>query len=496
MRLDVHRRALAAALALAAAGGGLGGCDRSDSGAVQVTVIGEAPALADPAAGGLSAPQSVLLASVAQGLVRFDARGQIEPGLAERWNVTDDGLSYIFRLQPAEWPGGGKVTAHQVARLLRRQLASRSRNPLKDSLGSVAEIVPMTERVLEIRLRAPRPNLLRLLAQPEMAIIREGEGTGPFRIRPGGRAPALVLERSVPLPDEEEESRREQVVLAAAPAPDAVRAFLAGKTDLVLGGTFADLPYARAQDMPRNALRFDPASGLFGLVPARADGPAADVELRRLLAQAIDRQALVDSFDVPGLLPRATVLEPGLDGLADPVPPAWTAVPLAQRQAELTAAADAQFGDLERPILSVALPDAPGAQLMLNRLASDWALIGIKVRRAGPGEPADLRLIDSVAPSTSPAWYLRHFRCGEAPVCSEEMDPLLDTARSALAPGERYGLLAQAAAIVDDRQLFIALAAPIRWSLVSDRVPGFAPNRFARHTLAGLGQRLNRERAE
>lgn len=494
MRLAVPRRAFAAAIALAAAGG-LAGCDRSDAGAVRVTVVGEAPSIVDPAAGELSAPQSVLLASVAQGLVRFDARGQIEPGLAERWNVTDDGLSYIFRLQSAEWPGGGKVTAYQVARLLKRQLAARSRNPLKDSLGAVAEIVPMTERVLEIRLGAPRPHLLQLLAQPEMAIVRDGQGTGPFQARVQGRPPALVLERSVILPDGEE-SRREEVVLGATAAPDAVRAFLAGKTDLVLGGTFADLPYARAEDMPRGALRFDPAAGLFGLVPARADGPAADLELRRLLAQAIDRQALVDALDVPGLLPRSTVLEPGLDGLPDPAPPAWAGIPVAERRPELAAAADAQFGEIERPVLRIALPDAPGAEVLLGRLASDWAVLGIKVERAGREAEADFRLVDSVAPSTSPSWYLRGFRCGEAPLCAEEVDQLLEAARAALAPAEQNAQLAQAAARVDEQQLFIALAAPIRWSLVTDRVPGFAPNRFARHALTGLGERLNRERAE
>jgi len=494
MRLAVPRRALAAAVACAAAFG-LAGCERPDAGAIRVTVIGDAPAIADPAAGELTGAQSVLLASVAQGLVRFDARGQIEPGLAERWNVTDDGLSYIFRLQPAEWPGGGKVTAHQVARQLRRQLAQRSRNPLKDALGAVTEIVPMTDRVIEIRLRAPRPNLLPLLAQPEMAIVRDGQGTGPFRILPGGSPGALALERSVALPDGEE-SRREHVVLAAAAAPGAVRAFLDGKTDLVLGGTFADLAHARAGQMPRGALRFDPAGGLFGLVPARSDGPAADLELRRLLAQAIDRQALVDAFDVPGLLPRATVLEPGLDGLADPPPPAWAAVPLAERRAGLASAADAQFGELDRPVLTIALPDAPGAEMLLGRLTSDWGAIGIKVERARPGAPADFRMLDSVAPATSAAWYLRRFRCAEAALCNEELDALLEGARTAASSGERYALLARAATLADEQILFIALAAPIRWSLVSDRVPGFAPNRFARHTLAGLGERLNRERAE
>ena len=88
-----------------------------------MTVIGEPPKIVDPSAGALTESQAVLLSSVAQGLVRFDASGQIVPGLAERWNVTDDGLSYIFRLQAMNWPDGRKLTAQQVARMLRRQLA-------------------------------------------------------------------------------------------------------------------------------------------------------------------------------------------------------------------------------------------------------------------------------------------------------------------------------------------------------------------------------------
>ena len=65
--------------------------------------------------------------------------------------------------------------------MLKRQLRRASRNPLKDTLGAVEEVVAMTDRVIEIRLRAPRPNLLQLLAQPEFGLIREGQGTGPFQ---------------------------------------------------------------------------------------------------------------------------------------------------------------------------------------------------------------------------------------------------------------------------------------------------------------------------
>jgi peptide/nickel transport system substrate-binding protein len=44
--------------------------------------------------------------------------------------------------------------------------------------------------------------------------------------------------------------------------------------------------------------------------------------------------------------------------------------------------------------------------------------------------------------------------------------------------------------------VLLPLAAPIRWSLVSDRAPGFAGNRFAIHTLTSLKAKLDRERAD
>lgn len=495
MRSPIFRHVSAAASLVLAALSAVG-CDRTQSGKVEVLVIGDAPTVVDPAAGPLTEPQAVLLSGVAQGLVRFDAAGQIVPGLAERWNVTDDGLSYIFRLQSAEWPDGRKVTAQQVARLLRRQIAGRSKNPLRDTLGAIDQVVAMTDRVIEISLKAPRPHLLQILAQPQFGIVREQQGTGPFRVSKDSKSKEpLDLERTISAPDEEVVVQ-EEVTLGGQPAPAAIRSFLQGKADLVLGGTFADLPYARVDDMPKDALRFDPAAGLFGLVPARTDGPAADREVRRLLSEAIDRQALIEALGVPGLLPRATILEPGLDGVANPQAPAWLAIPMDRRRVQLSARAESLFGDLEKPVIRIALPDAPGARILLSRLASDWGALGLTVEAVKPGQTADFRLIDAVAPSTSPAWYLRNFRCGEAAVCEPEADELLEGARAATVAAQRNAMLAQAAQRMDEEQLFIAIAAPIRWSLVADRVQGFATNRFARHTLTSLNERLDRERAD
>ena len=463
------------------------GCRQQPQGTVRAVVIGGEPKLRDPALGPLPPADAVLLENVAQGLVRFDANGNIVGGLAERWNVSDDGLSYIFRIASMNWPDGKKITAQQVARLLKRQLAERSANPLKDSLGAVDDIVAMTDRVVEIQLLAPRPNLLSLLAQPEFAILRGNVGSGPFQAMPtGGPGGELRLTRQIQDSDDEE-ARREQVLLAGEQVGEAIREFAGGKTDLVLGGSFADLPYAQHVKLPRGALRYDPASGLFGLVPTQAGAPFDDANVRHLLAEALDRGNFVSVLGVPGLAARATLLEPGLDGVPAPVQPAWFATAFADRLAALRTEADARLGKI-KPVIRIALPDGPGADLLFRELVRDWGAIGLTVQRAQAGAPADFALIDEVAPSTAPAWFVRHFRCGAVPICDDLADSLMEAARETPVPQQRYALLAQAAARIDDAQLFIPLAAPVRWSLVSSRVQGFAGNRYARHTLTDLEQ--------
>jgi peptide/nickel transport system substrate-binding protein len=450
----------------------------------------------------------VLLQNAAQGLVRFDAQGNIEGGLAERWNVSDDGLSYIFRLAPGEWPSGRKISAFDVARMLRRQLADRSRNPLKDTVGAISQVVAMTDRVLAIELGAPRPHLLQLLAQPEFALVREGQGSGPFSIaeiderqgEPRAEDEPVLLTRI--LPDQGDSSRpvQERVRLAAAPVEAAVRAFQAGTTELVLGGDIADLGVALGAQLPRGALHFDPVAGLFGLVPARRTGPAADRGIRSLLDRAIDRSALVAALGVPELEARATVLQPGLDGGIAPATPDWAAQPLAERRTALQQEARRLFAPDEKagaeeeaaaptPI-RVAVPEGAGGQIILARLRVDWGSLGLAVEAAGAGKPADFRLVDAVAPSVSPAWFLRYFRCGAVPICSEEVDELLDNARLTRVAAQRNVLLAEAERRMREEVLFIPLAAPIRWSLVGRDIPGFAGNRFARHPLWGLRNRL------
>ncbi|MDQ3080404.1 MAG: ABC transporter substrate-binding protein [Pseudomonadota bacterium] len=486
-------------IAFACAALTLGGCRKSEDDALGVAVIGTGPLmLGDALLPTTSEAQAVLRMNLAQGLVRFDSAGQVEPGLAERWNVSDDGLSYIFRLASGEWPDGRKIMARDVARILKRQIRAARPGPTRDALGAVEDVVAMTERVIEIRLAAPRPHLLELLAQPDFALIREGVGSGPFlpqkadaaATRSTAGAP-LGLTRVLRGVDGEA-SEREDVTLRVMPALPAITAFRNGKLDLVLGGTIGDLPFVTRARLPRGALRFDPASGLLGFAPARRDGLLADPDVRQLLSQAIDRDAMVAALGVPGLLPRATVLQAGLEGVSTPVQPPWLVQPISERRAALEREASRLFGSDEPPRIIVGLPEGPGGDLLFARLSADWRAIGLEVERARPGVPADLKWIDAVAPSTSPAWFLRQFRCSETPICVPEADALLDSARAAPDAAQRGALLGQASVLIDEATLFIALAAPVRWSLVGDRATGYEENRFSRHSLADLMRRAPR----
>jgi oligopeptide transport system substrate-binding protein len=465
-------------------------CRQQPEGAPRVIVIGGKPQVSDPVRAPLSTSDAVLLQNIAQGLVRFDAVGNIVPGLAERWNVSDDGLSYIFRIASADWPDGKKITAQQVAKILKRAIGPTSHNPLKDTVGAIDDIVAMTDRVIEIRLVAPRPNLLTLFAQPELAILRDKMGTGPFTATSDAKtAGALRLTRNIVSVDEES-TTKEEVLLSGAPVEEAIASFVNGNTDLVLGGTFAELPYARRARLPRGSLVFDPASGLFGLVPRSKENGIDKPEVRRLLSQAIDRDAIVAAFGVPNLGSRASLLEPGLDGMAAPVAPAWLGTPLTDRLQQLRVEADRLFGKQTKSAITVALPVGPGGDAVLSVLARSWGALGLSVERAQTAQSADFVLIDEVAPSSSGAWFVRNFRCGAASICDPEIDQLIDAARQTPIPQQRYALLQQAADKIDEEQLFLPITAPIRWSLVGKRIQGFAGNRFAVHTLTDLEQRL------
>ncbi|WP_236552970.1 ABC transporter substrate-binding protein [Sphingomonas sp. 8AM] len=452
-----------------------------------MSVIGTTPQVAGRDRSALSAGDRQLTDSLAEGLVRFDAVGQIEAGVAERWIVIDDGRSYIFRLRNAVWADGTPVRARDVVPLLRRQIAPAAENRIASYLTAVASVVEMTPEVIEIELARPRPDLLKLFAQPEMALVRPGAagGAGPFRRRDRTRDGILLTPAPDPDrdPDEEGPTPEQNVLLRGERAALAILRFVERHSDLVTGGTLDDWPILQAANPAPANVRVDPAAGLYGLAVVRREGFLADADNRGAIAQAIDRADLTGSVsaDWPA---RETVLPEQLDSGAPPMVPVWATLTPEQRPAAARARVAAwRSVHGGAPIVRLALPAGPGGTILWGHLARDLYAVGVRPVRAALDDPAaDLRLIDLVAPYDNARWYL-----AEACVaCSEDARAAIEAARLADTLPERAAAAAAADRLLTQDVAFVPLARPFRWSLVALRLRQWQPNPRAWHSLNRL----------
>ena len=427
----------------------------------------------------------LLVDSTAQGLVRFDAAGQIEPGLAERWIVIDQGTSYIFRLREVQWADGRPVTAEQVAAILRRRIGLRSGNPLAPFLTAIDEVVVMTPQVIEVRLRHPRPDLLKLFAQPELAIARAAPliGSGPFRIRralAGSVSLHPAFDPNLADPEDQRDTVPEQdVQLIGERAARSIVRFVQRRADLVTGGTFADWPLLATTRIAPADIRIDPAAGLFGLAIVLREGFLGDALNRGAIAQAMDRTA-VTSAVAPTWEGTDRILPDTLDSGRPPTVPGWTLLSQAQRQAGAAARVANWKGGPVR--LRVAMPPGSGATILYAQIAASLRRIGIATERVEIDADADLRLVDAVAPYDSARWYL----ATACQPCGEAATTKLDEARQAPTMAARAARIAEADALVADDVPFIPIARPLRWSLVAPRLSQWQANVRAWHPLNRL----------
>jgi ABC-type transport system substrate-binding protein/class 3 adenylate cyclase len=152
------------------------------------------------APGHVYSPQGLETAcNLFRGLVAIGRDFEIDPDLAERFTVSDDGRSYRFTLRSeACWSDGVPVTADDFA-FTYAQMAEDDVDTAFFLDGVSAEA--LDERTLEIRLREPRSHFLYLLAQPPLFAwprhVYEREGRDWHRAVPlVGNGPFVLTSRN------------------------------------------------------------------------------------------------------------------------------------------------------------------------------------------------------------------------------------------------------------------------------------------------------------
>ncbi len=470
------------------------GCsDNGGDDAVNVVLIGDSGSPFQR--GATLTPQARYLQSAtAEGLVGFSATGEIIPAIAERWIVTDDGLSYIFRLRNSNWTSGDPIEAGDIRARLIANIQKLEATALGHDLAKVTDIREMTGRVIEIQLTSPMPDFLRLLAQPELGFTRDDVGAGPMvsAQEEGNLQVALST-----LPPEARglpalrnwEGLVRPVTVRALPASAAVNAFSEGEADVVLNGRVANLPLSDLGPLSRANIRLDAAQGVFGLAVRNEEGVLSTPVLRKALSMAIDRDDLMTPFNIGGWLPSNTAVPRGVWTAIVPEAPSWTALPLDQRRSIAASAINAWKSQNNGPaIVRIAMPNGPGSDQMFGQLKRDWEAIGVEAQLVSSDEKAaDLVLLDRTALFASPRWFLNQFHCEIRPgPCAEKADELVEKSLQELNPKLKAEMLALAELELEDAAIFIPFGAPIRWSLVRSDVAGFEDNIWGLHPLFPL----------
>ena len=468
----------------------LAGCG-SDDGAVDVAFI-DTPDSLFASGVRLSAGAQHLRAATGAGLVALDAEGETVPALADRWIVTDDGRSYIFRLRDGTWPDGRDLTAESARIALNEAIGRLRGTSLGLDLAPIAEVRAMAGRVIEIRLSSPVPMLLQLLAQPELALTHGVGGSGDMLLDRDGDHAVLAMKPPAArgIPEEPNWNRYVRPIrIQATSGAAAISRFDDGDVDIVLGGTLDTLPLADTGPLSRGTVRLDPALGLFGLQVRRASGLLATANGREAIAEAIDRDALIEPFGSGGWVPTTRVVAPGLPGDPGFVTERWVDDDIDDRRAAAAARVSAwrrANGD-KPPRLTLALGRGPGLDMLFNELAAQLAQIGVQLARVPQGTSSDLVLVDRLARYAEPRWFLDQFNCSLGTgMCSSETDALVREANAQADPASRATLFAQAETELLRANVYIPFGSPVRFSLVRGNVDGFVANPWAFHPLPPL----------
>jgi ABC-type transport system substrate-binding protein len=465
---------------------GLTGCHKENTQPLRVAIIGEGKLEANPVA------SEMLKAATQEGLVALDEQGRVVPAMADRWIVTDDGLSYIFRLRDSAAPDGSPLTSESVRNALRQAMAEARNTPLGLELGVVDEVRAMAGRVVEIRLIHPMPDFLQLLAEPALGLNWRGKGTGPMKAKTNEGLVWLTAlppsERGQPMPENWQASTR-PVTIVIKPVDAALNDLGAGRVDLVLGGSFADAARIPAGRLSQLQASFDPVAGLFGLKVENQDGFLALPLNREALSMVIDRLALGQALGINGWVPNTRLLPLALRG--DDKSERWADYDMEGRR-KLAMQRISRWNAVhpETVRLRLALPKGPGADVLAERIRQDFGNIGVEIERVNMDAPADLRLIDKVAPYANPAWYFHVLHCRTNQICSTESDDLIEKTLES-APAETIALYAEAERLTLSANVYMPVGLPLRWSVSAGTVHGFSFNTRSLHSAFHLSQTAN-----
>ncbi len=300
MKLPLRMVAVAVVTALVAAASPAQ--TRKDS-VVLGMVLEPAPGL-DPTTASAAAIGEVVHYNILEGLTKIGMDGKVTPLLAESWSVDPDGKSYTFHLRKGvKFHDGEAFDASDVKFSFERASAAGSTNKAKKAVfDNISRIDTPDPYTVIVVLNQPDGNFLFRMGENTAVILdpksaattaTKPVGTGPYRIESWAKGSSITLVKDDGYRNAAAVKIRKVTIRFINDPSAQVSALLAGDVDAI----------PRMQAI--GSIKQLQSDGRFSLVIGGTEGktivsinnkrkPFDDVRVRRALAAAIDRKAVID----------------------------------------------------------------------------------------------------------------------------------------------------------------------------------------------------------
>ena len=300
-------------------------------------------------------PEHRIISAIFEGLTTKNPYTlEPEPGVAERWEVSDDGLTVTFYINPrARWSNGDAITAHDFVWSWQRALNPAMGNqyaymlyPVKNAeafaSGEVEDfgevgVKAVNDLTLEVTLNAPTPYFIQLMDHYSTFAVHRptvekfgGEATrftrwtrvgnivsnGPFNLSQWLLNRRITVEKSDTYWDRDNVKLNGIVYYPTENTPTEERMFRVGQLHYTEVVPLDKIPVYEA--MPNSPYRNAPYLGTYYYLINTRRPPFDNVLVRRALSLTVDREQLTRTVLQGSGVPAYAITPPGTLGYQPP----------------------------------------------------------------------------------------------------------------------------------------------------------------------------------
>ncbi|MFQ5972800.1 MAG: peptide ABC transporter substrate-binding protein [Alphaproteobacteria bacterium] len=354
--------------------------------------------------------ESNILHDLLEGLVIHDPAANVVPGVAESWEISEDGKIYTFHLRGnAKWSNGDPVTAGDFVFSLRRILTPdtgakysnilypiKSAEAINNGEASPEDlgVVAIDDTTLQIELESATPYFLELLTHQTGLPVHPPsvEAWGDDFVRPENMVTngAYILDEVVPqahvkaVRNEnywENDSVQVDTIFyyATEDRAAALRRFQAGELH-----TNNDVPQDQVRWMKENLaeeFKASPRLGTYYYALNMKDAALADARVRRALSMAIDREYIVEEITGAGQMPAYSFVPPGTGNYGEPALADYRELSMIDREEQaIELLTEAGYGPDNPLEVEIRYNTSENHKQVALAIADMWAPLGVEVK--------------------------------------------------------------------------------------------------------------------